>query len=299
MSWATHELENYFIQKHSPALRLSFLAIATGAFLPDLLTKGFVYGYGVGHFKIGGSDPIHFHRGWPGAGFTHSIMWGVLVSTLVLATTRSRAWALGMFVGHIAHIFTDINDTAGTMLFFPFSTAAVSTGMWKHAAVLGRYGDAAAYYSSPGGVWDTFWLGLVLIFARGTLTKEYFRTRIVPADPRVWAWIHRKWKIPERGLVAIYRGLLFYGGCRIVAWSLYARFQKHTPWDPSWGGPYFVQKISLNHGTWTHTIVSASVGAALTAGAMVLLWRLLVRRLWERASDPPAFVAAKARPAAA
>ena len=59
-----------------------------------------------------------------------------------------------------------MNDTAGSMLFFPISTVPVSTGMWSHTAVLGRYGDAAAYYSSLGGAWDTLWLVLVVVLAR-------------------------------------------------------------------------------------------------------------------------------------
>ncbi|MGQ0804866.1 MAG: metal-dependent hydrolase [Actinomycetota bacterium] len=292
MSWATHELENYFIQKHV-GLRMSFLACALGAFLPDLLTKGFVYGFTVGSYKIGGSDPIQFHRGWPGAGFTHSILWGVLVSVLVLAIFRSRNWALGLLIGHVAHVVTDINDTAGTMLFFPFSTDTITTGMWRHAAILGRYGDAAAYYSSPGGVWDMFWLVVVLVFARQTLTKEYFRTVIVPADPRVWAWIHRKFKLPERGLVALYRGLLFYGGCRIFAWTLYARFQAHTRWDVSWGGPDYVERVDLTPGPWTDAFWSALIGAACLAVFLIACWKLFIQRLWNRGYDPPALTAKK------
>ena len=42
MSWAAHEFENYFIQKHV-GLKASFLGIALGAFAPDLFTKYFVY----------------------------------------------------------------------------------------------------------------------------------------------------------------------------------------------------------------------------------------------------------------
>ena len=111
-------------------------------------------------------------------------MFGAVVAALVLRFTRSRAWALGLLIGTAAHVVTDVNDTAGTMLFFPFSTVTVTTGMWKHAAYLGRYGDAAAYYSSPGGLWDTAWLVVVLVAARRTLRAEYFHTVVVPADPK-------------------------------------------------------------------------------------------------------------------
>ena len=94
MSWATHELENYFIVKHTKT-KASFLFVALGAFAPDLLTKGFVYGFKVGDFGFRNSDPIKFHRGWPGAGFTHSILFGVIIAALILRFTRERGWALG------------------------------------------------------------------------------------------------------------------------------------------------------------------------------------------------------------
>ena len=54
MSWAAHELENYVIQRHG-GLRISFLAVALGAFSPDMLTKGFVYGLAVGPASVIGS----------------------------------------------------------------------------------------------------------------------------------------------------------------------------------------------------------------------------------------------------
>lgn len=287
MSWATHELENYFIQKHTK-VQASFLAIAVGAFAPDMITKGFVYGFTVGDFGIAQpDDPIQFHRGWPGAGFTHSLMFGVVVAALVLRFTGSRSWALGLLIGHWAHVITDINDTAGTMLFFPFSTVQVTTGMWKHAAYTGRYNDAAAYYSSPGGLWDTFWLLMVLVFARQTLTKRYFREVVVPADPRAWAWIGRKFRLPERGLVALYRGWLFYGGCRIVAWTLFARFRTDYAWDPSWGGPHYIERFDLYGGSIARTVASLMLGALLFAVTLVVGWHLVLRRWWEQGRDPP------------
>jgi hypothetical protein len=290
VSWATHELENYFIQKHV-GVKVSFLAVALGAFAPDLITKGFVYGFTVGGLSIGGgNDPIRFHRGWPGAGFTHSLLWGVLVGYGILLFTKSRGWALGFLIGHWAHVVTDINDTAGTMLFFPFSTETISTGMWKHAAFLGRYGDAAAYYSSPGGWWDMSWFVIVILFARRVLQADYFRTVVVPADPKVWAWIHRRFHLPERGLLCLYRGLLFYGACRIVAWSLYARLVTKTEWDPSWGGPHYIPRVDLSDSSWWEAARSVAFGAACLAVVLLLTWNLFGRRLWSRGYDPPAVV---------
>ena len=155
VSWAAHEFENYFLQRHT-GLKASFLGIALGTFLPDLLTKALVYA---------SDDPAQFHRGWPGVGFTHSFIFGFAVAVGVLGVTRSRSWAVGILIGQWAHVLTDVADTAGVMPFFPFSTENVTISMWKHAAVAGRYGDAAAYYSSLGGVWDFFWFAMFLFFA--------------------------------------------------------------------------------------------------------------------------------------
>ena len=66
MSWAAHEFENYFIQKHV-GVKASFLGIVVGTQLPDLFTKSFVYA---------SDDPAAFHRGWPGVGFTQSLIFG-------------------------------------------------------------------------------------------------------------------------------------------------------------------------------------------------------------------------------
>ncbi len=88
-----------------------------------------------------------------------------------------------MLIGQWAHVLTDAADTAGVMPFFPFSTEPLTFSMWKHAAVVGRYGDAAAYYSSLGAVWDLFWLTTAVLFAHKTFPQSYFRDVIVPADP--------------------------------------------------------------------------------------------------------------------
>jgi hypothetical protein len=42
VSWAAHEFETYFIQKHV-GTKASYLAICVGTFLPDLVTKHSVY----------------------------------------------------------------------------------------------------------------------------------------------------------------------------------------------------------------------------------------------------------------
>lgn len=286
MSWAAHELEDYLAQKHL-GTRVSFLALAIGADAPDLLTKGFVSGFHFGPLSIGGHDPRNFQRGWPGAGFTHSLLFGAVVAVVVLALTRSRGWALGLLVGQWMHVLSDITDTAGTMLFFPFSHESISIGTWRYAAFTGAYGDAAAYYSSLGGVWDTAWLIAAVLLARRTLSAQYFREVIVAADPRVWAWFHRRFGIEEAGLLAMYRGLLFYGACRIVAWTLHARFVARAPLDLTWGGPHYIDRVDLSDSSLAESLANCLYGAALLAAVLGAAWLLVIRRLWERCAMSP------------
>lgn len=277
MSWAAHEFENYFLQRHV-GLKASFLGIVGGTFLPDLFTKAFVYE---------ADNPAFFHRGWPGVGFTHSFMFGVVFAVLVLAVTKSRSWALGVLIGQWAHVATDIADTAGVMPFFPFSTEPVTIGMWKHAAVAGRYGDATAYYSSLGGVWDLLWLVLFLVFATKTVRSDYFRNVVVAADPRAWGWIQRKLRVGEGGLLLIYRGLLFYGAGRMISWFLYARFTSKAPFQPRWGGPDFVAGSDLSDAGWLEVLIRTGIGGALFAGFLYVCWKGFIARLWERGEDAP------------
>jgi membrane-bound metal-dependent hydrolase YbcI (DUF457 family) len=277
VSWAAHEFENYFIQRHL-GVKASFLGIVLGTQLPDLFTKFLVYS---------ADDPAQFHRGWPGVGFSHSLMFGVVFAAGILAVTRSRSWALGVLVGEWAHVLTDVADTAGVMLFFPFSTEPVTISMWKHAAVEGAYGDAAAYYSSLGGVWDLFWLAMALGFASRTLRRSYFREVVVAADPRVWGWLHRTLRLPESALLLVYRGLMFYGIGRLAAWFLYARLDARTPLDLAWGGPGHVGGNDISDSGALEVLVRTGVGGVLFAGFLWLGWWVLGRRLWARGYDFP------------
>ncbi len=281
MSWAAHELESYVLQKHIK-LKLSYLAVLLGCLLPDLFTKLPVYGVTVGNITLKATDPAAYHRGWPGVGFTHSLMFGVVTSLLVLLVTRNRAWALGILIGQWAHVLTDVNDTAGTMVFFPFSTQHYSTGMWAYAAQAGRYGDAAAYYSSLGGVWDLFWLG-VAASSFGVFRADYFRRVVVANDP-AWGWIKRKLLLPDVVLLAMYRAYFLYGACRIFAWTAWAHLVQDYPWDLSWGGPYFIHAADLSHESLGDFLRNTAVGAAGFALALYVIWRLIGRRLWVRAN---------------
>lgn len=294
MSWAAHELESYVLKKHI-RVRISYLAILAGCLAPDLITKTWTYGFTIGGTHYGASNPAQFHRGWPGVGFTHSLMFGVIIAGAVLMVTKNRAWSLGLLVGMWAHVLTDTFDSIGTMLLFPFSTQHFSTGMWAYAAQQGKYGDAAAYYSSLGGVWDVFWLLMVLISWR-VLTKDYFRDEVIPEDP-AWGWLRRKFRMPNKALLALYRAYFFYAVCRIAAWTIWAHAINHSPWDLSWGGPYYVNKAFIPPGGWGTSPMGLVFAAAAFALTLVLLWTFLFKRYWDRATDRfPAATEAKPQP---
>jgi hypothetical protein len=259
VSWAAHQFEIYAVQAHLPKKmqrKVSFWGIWLGDFTPDFLSKFWVYGITIGGHHYGASVPQRWHRGWPGMGFTHTLFLGVVICLILWWWKRSRALTIGYLLGFAAHVLTDVNDSVGTMLIFPFSTLNWSLKTWAYAATRdgGKYLDAAAYYSSLGLAMDVFWLVVVLLSWR-VLTREYWRTEIVPADPHVWSWFGRF--LPERGLVALYRATFFYGVCRMVAWSTWAHLlarpviegvQHHGyPYDFSWTGPWWIAARSLPH----------------------------------------------------
>lgn len=255
MSWAAHQFETYAIQAHLPKrwhLKVSFLAIVMGDQVPDFIAKFWVYGFTINGHHYGAKVPHQFHRGWPGAGWSHSLFLGFVLVALWLWRTKgkpwSRPWAAGFLLGFASHCLTDVNDSVGTMLLFPLSTENFSIGTWAYAATVkgGKYLDAAAYYSSLGLVMDLLWLGVVLCSWR-VLTREHWRTRVVAADPRAWAWLGRRFSEPL--LLGLYRATFFYGVCRIVAWTAWAHVltgDQH-PWGLHWGGPDFVERVQLSH----------------------------------------------------
>lgn len=286
MSWAAHELESYFIQGHTK-LKISYIAVLLGCLLPDLFTKLPVYGLHIGNMTfIKASFPAKYHRGWPGVGFTHTLLFGFLIALIMLAVTRNRAWFLGLVIGAFAHVLTDTFDSVGTMLFFPFTTQHYSTDMWAYAAQAGRYGDAAAYYSSLGGVWDFLWLCLAVSGFR-VFSRSFFFDTVVSADP-AWGWMRRKFRMSDRAMLAAYRAFFVYGACRIFAWFLWARLlnpdrgKEYLDW--SWGGPGWVNKVSFPAHDWGVFFANTGRGIVGFALALWLIWRFVGRRLWARAT---------------
>jgi membrane-bound metal-dependent hydrolase YbcI (DUF457 family) len=286
MSWAAHELESYVIQRHTK-VKVSYLAILLGCLGPDLATKFPVYGLRIGGFRFRAvSQPWQYHRGWPGVGFTHTLIFAIVVAVFVLWKFQSREWALGLLLGVAAHVFTDMFDSVGTMLFFPFTTQHYTTGMWAYAAQQGRYGDAAAYYSSLGGVWDTLWLVVAIAHWR-VLKGDYFFSVVMPVDP-AWAWLRRKFGMSDRAMLALYRSYFVYGASRIFAWFLWARLIDKAPLDLSWGGPDWINKAPGQHETVLTVLRNTAIGVTGFAVLTWLIWRYLWLPLWRRATPATA-----------
>ena len=246
MSWAAHDLEPYVIQKHL-GKRIAFMPLLAGSYAPDIFTKWFVYGVGFFGHEIKATNPARFHRGWPGFGFTHSLVFGALLALIIYGVWRKPVIAYSFLIGHWAHALTDTGDTVGTMLFFPFTTHLFAVGAWAYAGQLGRQVDAGAYFSGLGFVWDGIWL-VWAAFSWRVLTRDYFRTTVMAADP-FYKWAGRT--LSEPLLLAVYRAAFFYGACRWVAWSIWAHLVHSFKLDLSWGGPH-----------WVHAIDSSQVNAA-------------------------------------
>jgi len=170
-----------------------------------------------------------------------------------------------VLLGMAAHSITDINDTVGTMLAFPFSTENFSIGTWAYAATPGgKYLDARAYYSSFGFVMDALWL-VILLKSWKVLTERYWREVIVPADPKVWAWMGRR--MPQRVLLAAYRATFFYGLCRLIAWTSWAHLlhpDSLRGWNLTWGGPDWIPSFKLSDvSPWVALLVAIGFGVAI------------------------------------
>ncbi|MDP9492422.1 MAG: metal-dependent hydrolase [Actinomycetota bacterium] len=236
MSWAAHDLEPYALQRHLGG-KVAIVPLLIGSYSPDMLSKWFVYGIDILGIELKADNPVQFHRGWPGVGFTHSLAFGVAVAALILLLTRSRIWSLSFLIGHWLHVVTDMGDTIGSMLFFPFSTETIGVGAWAYAGQTGRFTDAGAYFSGLGFAFEGIWVIYGLLSWR-ILRREYFREVIVKADPRFWGFAGR-W-FPESALLALYRASFFYGTTRWIAWLIWAHIVHDYAFDLSWGGPHWV-----------------------------------------------------------
>ena len=228
MSWAAHEFENYFLQKHV-GLRSSFFAIALGTFAPDLFTKALVYDVrrpGAVPPRLAGRGLhalVHLRRGLradravahpqPGVGTRHPHR---PVGPRAHRRRRHRGRDAVLPVLHRAGDGQHVEARRGRR------------ALRRRGGVLqqprGRVGPVLA--RSSWCSWPARRCGRTTSAARS-----------IPSDPQAWSWLHRKLHLSERGLLLLYRGFFFYGLGRMTSWFLYARFGARTPFQPFWGGP--------------------------------------------------------------
>jgi membrane-bound metal-dependent hydrolase YbcI (DUF457 family) len=239
MSWAAHDLEPYLLRAKLGG-RISLVFCLFGSYSPDILTKWAVYGLGWSTHEALLSDPVRFHRGWPGAGFTHTPFYGMLIAGVILLITRKKLWAVSYLIGAVAHDLSDALDSVGIMPFWPISDWFLHVDLWEYGGEIGRRKDAVAYYTSLGGVWDAFWAIWLLRYWR-MFTVTYFRQEIVPADP-FWGWLQR-WT-SETVMLTVYRTSAFFGYASIIGWYIWAlgvnQFHPHLDWTP--GGPHWLPR---------------------------------------------------------
>ena len=169
----------------------------------------------------------------------------------------------------------------GTMLLFPVLTKSFTLKAWSYAATIsgGKYLDAAAYYSSLGLVMDLFWLVVVILSWR-VLTREFWRTNVVPADAHGWSSLGRY--LPESALLALYRATFFYGLCRMIAWSAWAHLVARPvingvrrfgyPYDLSWTGPWWIRARSLDHVPVWVVPIGVAILLAAVYGVASAMW---------------------------
>ena len=81
------------------------MPLLLGSYAPDMMSKWFVYGIHVGGWDLKASDPVQFHRGWPGVGFTHSLLYGVVWALIFWRVFGSRTWAISFLIGEWAHVY--------------------------------------------------------------------------------------------------------------------------------------------------------------------------------------------------
>lgn len=240
MSWAAHDLEPYLLRaKLGVGISVPFCLM--GSYSPDILTKWAVYGLDFSGKKHIVSDPVQLHRGWPGVGFTHSLIFAVLIAAVILLWSKHRIWAVSFLIGAWAHVFSDTLDSVGVMLFWPLTDWHLHFDVWQYVGEAGRRMDAVAYYTSLGGVWDVFW-AVWLGFKWRTLTTEHFNREIFPHDP-FWPWAQRK--LGTVGALTVYRASAFFGFVSIVAWTLWALLinKTHASFDWSLGGPQWAPRV--------------------------------------------------------
>ena len=147
MSWAAHDLEPYAIQKHS-RLKIAFVPLLLGSYAPDLMSKWYVYGIHLGPWKLKASDPAQFHRGWPGLGFTHSFLYGVVICLIFWKVLGSKNWGVSFLIGS-APVGSEIANPTISVARVPLSPWSASSGRCNSCRIAG--GTSTRCRASPAG----------------------------------------------------------------------------------------------------------------------------------------------------
>ena len=164
------------------------MPLLIGSYSPDMMSKWFVYGIHIGPWDLKAHDPAQFHRGWPGLGFTHWLLYGVVVGLLLWKGAGSKTWGISFLIGEWAHALTDTGDTVGTML-SPLDPAhrPRRLGLRRPDRPLHRRGRLL---QRPGG---DVGCGLPRLRPLQLARDEahvFLRYVIFPAD-RFWSWLNR------------------------------------------------------------------------------------------------------------
>src|SRR5262245_25712956 len=116
--------------------KVSFFGIWLGDFTPDFFAKFWTYGITINGHHYGAAVPWKWQRGWPGMGPTHTLFFGTSCAALLWSWKRSRALTVGFMLGIAAHVLTDVNDSVGTMVLFPFTTLNWTIKTWAYGATV-------------------------------------------------------------------------------------------------------------------------------------------------------------------
>ena len=145
MSWAAHDLEPYVIQKHL-GRKVAFMPLLAGSYAPDILTKWFVYGVGAFGFEAKASNPAQFHRGWPGVGFTHSLVFGVVLALIIYRVWGNPVVAYSFLIGPMTRV-----SARSTRRVLPFESGDTTQALLEFQN--GATATIATSLKTPGFVW--------------------------------------------------------------------------------------------------------------------------------------------------
>ena len=181
-------------------------------------------------------DPVQLHRGFPGVGFTHSLLFGVVLRAIIFLMSRNQMWTFSFLLGAWAHVFSDTLDSVGVMLFWPLTDWHMHLDVWEYVGQAGRKEDAIAYYTSLGGR-----LGPPLGGLAGAPLAHVHRRALPPRDrpPRHASGCWLRTKASDPVMLTLYRASAFFGVASIIGWYVWALlvndFQAAVDWTP--GGP--------------------------------------------------------------